>query len=52
MYNNHLWDPKKWPLLTGGQCSEVIYVEKFKMRPENCGRFGQVVVNSDLTIFR
>ena len=26
VYIGHPWDPKKWPLLTGGRCLEVIYV--------------------------
>ncbi len=21
--NDHTWDPKKWPLFTGGRCSEL-----------------------------
>ncbi len=28
VYNDHPRDPKYWPLLTGGRCSEVIYVIK------------------------
>ncbi len=24
VYNNHPWDQKKWSLLTGGRCTEVI----------------------------
>ncbi len=30
VYNDHPSDPKKWPLLTGGRCSKVIYVLKFQ----------------------
>jgi hypothetical protein len=32
-----------WPLLTGGRCSEVIEIKKFKMGPENSSRYRQVV---------
>jgi hypothetical protein len=34
---------KKWPLLSGGRCSEFIYILKLKMGPENGGRYEQVV---------
>jgi hypothetical protein len=26
VYSDHPWDHKKWPLVTGGRCYEVIYV--------------------------
>jgi hypothetical protein len=35
--------PKKWLLLTGGPCSEVIYAKKYKMKPKNSGRSRQLV---------
>jgi len=28
VYNDHPWDSKKWPLLTGGRCSGVIYTKE------------------------
>ena len=30
VYKHHPWDPKIWPLLTGGHFSEVIYVIKIQ----------------------
>ena len=49
---------KWWPLLTGGLCSEVIYVNKIQNGTSNWwslkagGRYSEVVVNSGLTAFR
>jgi hypothetical protein len=44
LYNDHPWDPKKWPLLTSGRCSKYIYViYKLLLGPQNDGRFRQVV---------
>jgi hypothetical protein len=49
----NLGTPKKWPLLTGGRCSEVIYVSKWdlKMMVVIYGdRSSEVVVSSGLTV--
>ncbi len=44
VYNVHHRDPpKKWPLLTDGRCSGVIYIREIQKVPENSGRYRQVV---------
>ncbi len=51
MSKDPLGTQKYWPLLTGGRYSEVIYVKKPKLGPQNCGRYRQVVAIRGLTVF-
>ncbi len=34
VYNDHLWDPKFWPLLTGGSCSYALCYENWYWDPK------------------
>ncbi len=56
VYNDHPWYPKKWPLLTGGRCSQVNYIGKIQNWAskwwllQTGGRYSKVLVSSGLTV--